>query len=148
MRNNSPTSTIVLSDYPVKTMTYLRYLSTLQVGSIKTLKAMPKYSTPEHKQVNLVVVDMNWAKECEEAQLNEVLEAFPHAAVLFMREDQSDMHIRFENDRDVCLLGKLAEVRVIQSTIRTLITEHQAAQHEKLLPYLETLQNPNAYLPT
>jgi hypothetical protein len=42
---------------------------------------------------------------------------------IFLEEDHSDMKIRFSGQRDICRLGKLAEINVIYSTIKELLLQ-------------------------
>lgn len=113
---------VVLSDYPIKTMAYQRFLSGLgeeQVFALRTVNA----DFTELTQAKLVVCDMNIMVEFEAEALARLEQVFPTANILFLEEDHSDMLVSFSNQRDICRLGKLAEINVIHSTLKELLLQ-------------------------
>ncbi|HEY1059033.1 MAG TPA: hypothetical protein VGE55_09925 [Limnobacter sp.] len=119
---HSATSTcVVLSDYPIKAMGYLKFLASLGEFKVTVLDAMPDFVSDDVERAKLVVVDMNWSTEEQSAAIDQVLNCFPHANVLFMEEDHNDMRVYFQNDRDVCLLGKQASLNLTKSLLSALL---------------------------
>ena len=114
---------VVLSDYPIKTMAYQRFLSGLGEGSVHAFRSIDCNDTGSVRCAKLVVCDMNVMEEFEAEALAQVENLFPQANILFLEEDHSDMKIRFSGQRDICRLGKLAEIHVIYSTIKELLLQ-------------------------
>lgn len=119
---------VVLSDYPIKTMAYQRFLSTLGEGLVFAFR-----STGDNfdglSEAKLLVCDMNIMAEFEPETLAQLEVIFPKANILFLEEDHCDMLVRFSNQRDICRLGKLAEINIIHSTLKELLL--QSNQQEK-----------------
>ncbi len=112
---------VILSDYPIKTMAYQRFLSGLGeecVFALRTINA----DFSELAQAKLVVCDMNIMVDFEPSALSRLEQVFPNAHILFLEEDHSEMLMRFSNNRDVCRLGKLSEISVIHSTLREMLS--------------------------
>lgn len=126
---------VVLSDYPIKTMAYQRFLSGLGEEDIFALRTVNADFT-ELAQAKLVVCDMNIMVEFEADALVRLEQVFANANILFLEEDHSDMVVKFSNQRDVCRLGKLAEINVIHSTLKELLV--QANQKPRRIPRRRT----------
>ena len=113
---------IVLSDYPIKTIAYQRFLSGLGELTVHSFREIGLDLT-NLVQARLVVCDMNIMVEFEAETLARLEQMFPNANILFLEEDHSDMLVKFSNQRDVCRLGKLAEIGVIHSTLKELLLQ-------------------------
>ncbi|WP_334120776.1 hypothetical protein [Limnobacter sp.] len=111
---------IVLSDYPIKTIAYQRFLSGLGELTVHSFREIGLDLT-NLVQARLVVCDMNIMVEFEAEALARLEQMFPNSNILFLEEDHSDMLVKFSNQRDVCRLGKLAEISVIHSTLKELL---------------------------
>jgi hypothetical protein len=113
---------VVLSDYPIKTMAYQRFLSTLGESHVFAFR-----STEENfdgvSEAKLLVCDMNIMADFEPETLAQLEIIFPKANILFLEEDHCDMLVRFSNQRDICRLGKLAEINIIHSTLKELLLQ-------------------------
>ncbi|MCQ8897261.1 hypothetical protein NQT62_12530 [Limnobacter humi] len=119
---HSATSTcVVLSDYPIKAMGYLKFLASLGEFKVTVLDALPEFISDEVERAKLVVVDMNWATAEQDLGLERALNTFPNANVLFMQEDHTDLRVYFENNRDICLLGKQASLSLTKSLLSALL---------------------------
>lgn len=114
---------VVLSDYPIKMMAYQRFLSGLGENGVLALRTLSIEDFKFGNKAKLVVCDMNVMEELEAETLAQIENHFPLANVLFLEEDHSDMKIRFSGQRDICRLGKLAEINVIYSTIKELLLQ-------------------------
>jgi DNA-binding NarL/FixJ family response regulator len=114
---------VVLSDYPIKMMAYQRFLSGLGENGVLAFKSLSPEGFVQGGEARLVVCDLNVMEEFEAQTLAQVEELFPQANILFLEEDHSDMKIRFTGQRDICRLGKLAEIHVIYSTIKELLLQ-------------------------
>lgn len=110
---------VVLSDYPIKTMAYQRFLSTLGEGPIFAFRST-KDNFDGLSEAKLLICDMNIMAEYESETLAQLELIFPKANILFLEEDHSDMLVHFSNQRDICRLGKLAEINIIHSTMKEL----------------------------
>jgi hypothetical protein len=113
---------VVFSDYPIKTMAYRRFLTGLGEECVHLFRSMEQDLT-EVSHAKLVICDMNIMDEFEERALSKLEKAFPTANILFLEEDHSDMFVKFSNHRDICRLGKLAEINVIHSTLKELLLQ-------------------------
>jgi hypothetical protein len=113
---------VVFSDYPIKTMAYQRFLSGLGEERVHLLRSLDS-DISEISNAKLVICDMNIMEEMEERALSTLEENFPKANILFLEEDHSDMRVKFSNQRDICRLGKLAEINVIHSTLKELLLQ-------------------------
>lgn len=122
---------VVLSDYPIKTMAYQRFLSGLGEITVHSFREIGLDFT-SLAQAKLVVCDMNIMVEFEAEALALLEQTFTNANVLFLEEDHSDMLVKFSNQRDICRLGKLAEISVIHSTLKELLL--QANQKNRRTP--------------
>ncbi|MCZ8014248.1 MAG: hypothetical protein O9274_00975 [Limnobacter sp.] len=122
-------------------MAYQRFLSGLGENGVLALRTLSMDDITFGNKAKLVVCDMNVMEELEAETLAQIEELFPLANILFLEEDHSDMKIRFAGQRDICRLGKLAEINVIYSTIKelllqsshalTCLTDKQARQAEQ-----------------
>jgi hypothetical protein len=113
---------VVLSDYPIKTMAYQRFLSTLGEGLVVAFRSTGE-NFDDLSGAKLLVCDMNIMSEYEPETLARLEIIFPKANILFLEEDHSDMLVRFSNQRDICRLGKLAEINIIHSTLKELLLQ-------------------------
>lgn len=114
---------VVFSDYPIKTMAYQRFLSGLGEDAVYAFKSISTGDFSELRLAKLVVCDMNIMLEFEANALETLEKQFPKANILFLEEDHCDMIVGFPNQRDVCRLGKLAEIKVIHSTLKELLLQ-------------------------
>lgn len=114
---------VVLSDYPIKLMAYQRFLSGLGENGIHAFRSIDSNDVDIAGCAKLVVCDMNIMEEFEAETLVQIENLFPQANILFLEEDHSDMKIRFSGRRDICRLGKLAEIHVIYSTIKEMLLQ-------------------------
>ena len=112
---------VILSDYPIKAMGYIKYLANLGEFHVAVLNTLPTEQPEVYEHAKLLVVDMNWSHDGETEWIGRVLAAFPQANVLFMEEEHADIRSVLENNGDVCLLGKLAPVSLTKSAMRTLL---------------------------
>lgn len=126
---------VVLSDYPIKTMAYQRFLSGLGEEHVFALRTVNADFT-ELAQAKLVVCDMNIMVEFEADALARLEQVFANASILFLEEDHSDMVVKFSNQRDICRLGKLAEINVIHATLKELLM--QSNQKPRRTPRSQT----------
>jgi hypothetical protein len=117
-----PLACVVFSDYPIKTMAYHRFLSSLGEECVHSFRNIELNFT-ELSHAKLVICDMNIMEEFEESALKKLEKDFPVANILFLEEDHSDMVVKFSNQRDICRLGKLAEINVIHSTLKELLLQ-------------------------
>lgn len=115
---------IVLCDYPIKTMAYQRFLSSLGESAVFSFRQVDLEITAL-SNAKLVVCDMNIMEMDEAKTLRKVEKTFPRANILFFEEDHSDMRIKFSNKRDICRLGKLAQLNVIHATLKELLLQTQ-----------------------
>lgn len=113
---------VVFSDYPIKTMAYQRFLSGLGEERVHLLRSLDS-DISEISNAKLVICDMNIMEEIEERTLSMLEQNFPKANILFLEEDHCDMRVKFSNQRDICRLGKLAEINVIHSTLKELLLQ-------------------------
>lgn len=118
---------VVLSDYPIKMMAYQRFLSGLGEHGVHAFRSIDCKDVDIAGCAKLVVCDMNVMEDIEAETLANIESLFPHANILFLEEDHSDMKIRFSGQRDICRLGKLAEIHVIYSTIKELLLQSAKA---------------------
>lgn len=130
---------VVLSDYPIKTMAYQRFLSTLGEDLVF---AFP--TTGDNFdgliEAKLLVCDMNIMADLEPETLAELEKNFPKANILFLEEDHCDMLVRFSNHRDICRLGKLAEINVIHSTLKELLLQSNRKERKQIRRRREGLE--------
>lgn len=120
--NPSTLACVVFSDYPIKAMAYQRFLSGLGEDRIHLLRNIDA-DLREIPDAKLVICDMNIMEEFECHALATLEQNFPVANILFLEEDHSDMRVKFSNHRDICRLGKLAEINVIHSTLKELLLQ-------------------------
>ncbi len=126
---------IVFSDYPIKTMAYRRFLSDLGETAVHAMHSLTENLTGL-KNAKLVIVDMNISKEIEDSALALVETSFPNAYILLMEESHRDMTLKLCEQRDICRLGKLAETKVIHSTLKEmLIQAARRVQNKSRLKY-------------
>ena len=104
-------------------MAYQRFLSGLGENGVLAFRTISLEDLSFGNTAKLVVCDMNVMEELEAETLAQIEELFPLANILFLEEDHSDMKIRFAGQRDICRLGKLAEINVIYSTIKELLLQ-------------------------
>lgn len=114
---------VVFSDYPIKMMAYQRFFSGLGELSVHAFRTISAEDLREVGNAKLVVCDMNIMVEFEPETLQTLENIFPRANILFLEEDHCDMLVRFSNQRDICRLGKLAEINVIHSTLKELLLQ-------------------------
>ena len=130
---------VVLSDYPIKAMAYQRFLSTLGEDFVFAFR-----STGENfdglTEAKLLVCDMNIMAEFEPEILTQLEIIFPKANILFLEEDHCDMLVRFSNQRDICRLGKLAEINVIHSTLKELLLQSNRQDKKQVRKKQERLE--------
>jgi hypothetical protein len=118
----SPLACVVFSDYPIKTMAYQRFLSSLGEECVHAFRSI-HLDFSALSQAKLVICDMNIMSEFEAEALNKLEQDFPSANILFLEEDHCDMLLKFSNQRDICRLGKLTEINVIHSTLKELLLQ-------------------------
>lgn len=104
-------------------MGYLKLLAALGETNIIALSAPPCPTHNEAHTAKLLIVDMNWGTDDEEIAAEYLLEKFPHAQVLFMKEEQNQLSIQTHHDRTIHLLGKLAELDVCRHCLRELLAK-------------------------
>lgn len=130
---------VVFSDYPVKTMAYQRFLSGLGEKSVHSFRSIDLDFT-ELSRAKLVICDMNIMEDFEEGALSKLEKNFPAANILFLEEDHSDMRVKFSNHRDICRLGKLAEINVIHSTLKELLLQVSRKPKKNQRPRKERIE--------
>ncbi|MCR2747512.1 hypothetical protein [Limnobacter parvus] len=128
----NPLPCVVFSDYPIKMMAYQRFLSGLGELSIHAFREIAAEELGDVTKAKVVVCDMNIMVEFEPEALEKLENLFPNANILFLEEDHQDMLVRFSNQRDICRLGKLAEICVIHSTLKELLI--QSSRPKKKTP--------------
>jgi hypothetical protein len=116
-------------------MAYQRFLSGLGEEHVFALRTVNADFT-ELAQAKLVVCDMNIMVEFEADALARLEQVFANASILFLEEDHSDMVVKFSNQRDICRLGKLAEINVIHATLKELLM--QSNQKPRRTPRSQT----------
>lgn len=121
---------VVLCDYPIKAMGYLKMFSVLGDDRVVVSNTLPRLANGQTRLASVLVVDMNCLPEEEPRVCENVLRVFPKANVLFMREDNAELQVRFEGNRDICMLGKLADVNVIRGLLK-LIWERAELSHPR-----------------
>jgi hypothetical protein len=131
---------VVFSDYPIKTMAYQRFLSSLGEKCVYSFRSLePDFSELSHAK--LVICDMNIMEEFEEGALSKLENTFPTANILFLEEDHGDMFVKFSNHRDICRLGKLAEINVIHSTLKELLLQVNRKPKKNQRPRKERIEH-------
>ena len=83
---------------------------------------------------------MNIMEDFEEGVLSKLEKNFPAANILFLEEDHSDMRVKFSNHRDICRLGKLAEINVIHSTLKELLLQVSRKPKKNQRPRKERIE--------
>lgn len=121
---------VIFSDYPIKMMGYNLFLNGLGEGVIRAFKSLSDNKLTELQDAKLVVCDMNIMRAFEPDALKTLEASFPKANILFLEEDHSDMLIDFRDERDICRLGKLAGIKVMQSTLRELLLQSNRTEPE------------------
>lgn len=119
-----PQACVVLCDYPIKTIAYQRFLGGLGERAVYSFGQVDPEVT-ELTNAKLVVCDMNIMRRFEAKALRKIEQTFPKANILFFEEDHGDMRIKFSNKRDICRLGKLAELNVIYGTLKELLLQNR-----------------------
>lgn len=119
MKQNTP-NYLVLSDYPIKMMSYRRFLASLGIRELAVFDALPPPNTEFDHNTTLLVFDMNVMRPEEPAYLQRLLGRFPRANILFLEEDHAQCEITDENGRCLCILGKLAPVDELFYWLRAL----------------------------
>ena len=123
---------VVLSDYPIKMMAYQRFLNGLGESHMHALTKVSSRAFSGLANAKLVVCDMNVMRDQEPRTLNLIKKHFPKAHILFLEEDHSELFTDFDKDRDICHLGKLAEINLIHATIKELLLQTQRGQKKIL----------------
>ncbi len=123
---------VVLSDYPIKMMAYRRFLSGLGESTLHMIGNVSSREFRGLENSKLVVCDMNVMRDQEPQTLALIKKHFPSAQILFLEEDHCDLFTDFDANRDVCHLGKLAEINVIHATIKELLLQTQRGQKKTL----------------
>lgn len=123
---------VVFSDYPIKMMAYQRFLSGLGEQTLHILNNLCPNSFKGLELSKLVVCDMNVMQDQEPHTLALIKKHFPKAQILFLEEDHCDLFTDFEKNRDICHLGKLAEINVIHATIKELLLQSKRGQKKIL----------------
>ena len=123
---------VVLSDYPIKMMAYQRFLSGLGESSLHALNKVSANAFTGLEHSKLVVCDMNVMRDQEPSTLALIKKHFPKAHILFLEEDHADLFTDFDNNRDICHLGKLSEINVIHATIKELLLQSKRTQKKIL----------------
>ena len=123
---------VIFSDYPIKMMAYQRFLSGLGESALHLLNEVSPHSFTGLELSKLVVGDMNVKRDQEPPTLALIKKYFPQAQILFLEEDHCDLFTHFEENRDICHLGKLAEISVIHATIKELLL--QSKRNQKKIP--------------
>ncbi len=131
---------VVFSDYPIKTMAYQRFLNGLGEKSVYSFRSIEQDFT-ELSHAKLVICDMNIMEAFEESALSKLEKTFPTANILFLEEDHSDMFVKFTNHRDICRLGKLAEINVIHSTLKELLLQVNRKPKKNQRPRKERIEH-------
>lgn len=114
---------VVLSDYPIKMMAYQRFLSGLGEEAVFSFRSISANDFEGLASAKLVVCDMNIMEQFEPGALEQLKTSFPKANILFLEEDHNQITVNFSGQRDVCQLGKLAEISMIQSTLKELLMQ-------------------------
>jgi len=127
---------VVLSDYPIKTMAYQRFLSMLGESLVFAFRST-KGDFEGLSDSKLLVCDMNIMAEFEPDTLLHLEMSFPKANILFLEEDHCDMLVRFSNQRDICRLGKLADINIIHSTLKELLLQSNRKEKRGTRPKRE-----------
>lgn len=131
---------VVFSDYPIKMMAYQRFLSGLGEDSVHIFRKILVEEQTGLTHAKIVVCDMNIMTEFESEALETLETLFPNANILFLEEDHQDMLVKFSNQRDVCRLGKLAEINVIHSTLKELLLQSGRQKEQAALPSIERIE--------
>ncbi|WP_370264535.1 hypothetical protein [Limnobacter sp.] len=123
---------VVFSDYPIKQMGYSRFLKSLGEEPIALFDEYPSAHLKQFAHAGLVIFDMNIESAKESRYRKSLLKLFQHANILFMEEEQSDLHYQLIHNRDVCCLGKLADVGVMHGCIKDLLLRRKPLPAEML----------------
>ncbi|HEX4842228.1 MAG TPA: hypothetical protein VFV57_01035 [Limnobacter sp.] len=119
--NKTQESCLVFSDYPIKLMGYARFFKSLGQNDAVFLDNYPSSDAENFVDARVVVFDMNILPEQEEAHRASLMRLFKNAHILFMEEDHSDLHYQLAQGRDICRLGKLAEVKVMHACLKDML---------------------------
>ncbi|HEX4880257.1 MAG TPA: hypothetical protein VFV39_10465 [Limnobacter sp.] len=119
---------VVFSDYPIKQIGYARFLKSLSEKTVALFNEYPSGEMLEFSNAGLVIFDMNIDAEHEHRYRQSLMRVFPKANVLFMEENHGDLHYQLIHKRDVCCLGKLAEVGTIHACIKDLLLRNAASR--------------------
>ncbi|HEX4916567.1 MAG TPA: hypothetical protein VFV43_01585 [Limnobacter sp.] len=121
----------MFSDYPIKQMGYARFFKSLGHDNLVLMNTYPNADMKTYMNAELVVFDMNISAESENRHLQSVMRAFKKAHVLFMEELHADLHYQLIHGRDICCLGKLAEVKVMHACLKDMLLRCKENQKPK-----------------
>lgn len=121
---------VILSDYPIKTIGYIKILASLGETDPITYSATPPKNTAEAHRCPLLIIDMNWLPEDEDILSEYILENFSKAQVLFMKEDSTQHTEQTHQGRSVCFLGKLCSLNTSKACIEQLLKKARAEKPE------------------
>jgi hypothetical protein len=129
---NTKKQCLILSDYPIKSMGYLKLLKALGETSAITLDTPPCKNNPCIQQCKLLIVDMNWLPEDEDILTEYILEVFPKSQILFMKEDSTLQFEKTIEGRSVYFLGKLCSLEHSKACISHLLAKAKGTPQTQL----------------
>lgn len=118
---------VVVCDYPIKAMSYMKLLANLGETQIHVLESPDLSEAHELSHAKLVILDINILPQDEERIHGRWLNCFKHAHFLVMQEDHSELEVRLDSNRDVCFLGKQAPLQMAKHLLGELL--YQGRRH-------------------
>ncbi len=123
--NDTSTHSLVITDYPVKFLSYNKLLKRLHIESIDYMDWIPDPDDAIYPSVALVIVDMNLPSDEEMESLEIVKICFPNACIVFFEEDQCGAYLHHSDQRHIAQIGKLLELDKTEALIQSLIENGQ-----------------------
>jgi hypothetical protein len=123
---------VILSDYPIKSIGYMKILKALGQTDAVTINTTPSQNDAFTQRCKLLIVDMNWLPEDEDILIEYILEVFPKAHILFMKEDSTQEIEKTLNGRSVYFLGKLCSLDRSKACIMHLLKKALGTTQEQL----------------
>ena len=114
-------------------MAYNRVLNGMGEGLICVFKSLSDNKLADLEDAKLVVCDMNIMIAFESDALKTLETLFPKANILFLEEDHGDLQVTYRDGREICRLGKLAEIKMMQSTLSELLLQSNRTE-QKAIP--------------
>ena len=119
---------LVISDYPIKALAYQKLLKQMNQDEIEWIDWIPTKSDTTFTESKLLIVDMNIPADEEFFTVNKLIKVFPKSRILFMEEDHNNLWVEFQGNKEICLLGKLADLNVTYAVIKEMLEQSNAPE--------------------